>query len=167
MTKAEATSRLVALCGAKQGPQGFVAEPQKPVTTGCIVAGATSAKDCPAVNLSRAQRKKKAGRFRVLTYLPEATDRVLKSMTITVYICCSRLGKLISHATLGLLSSSPSFGVCGLEVHLPFLLPEVCFGPLRSLSSPLPEKSCVTWAVGRGGTTFPRGFLQGPLMTAL
>ena len=32
MTKAEATSRFVALCGAKQGPQGFVAEPQKPVT---------------------------------------------------------------------------------------------------------------------------------------
>ena len=27
MTKAEATSRFVALCGAKQGPQGFVAEP--------------------------------------------------------------------------------------------------------------------------------------------
>ena len=31
--KAEATSRFVALCGAKQKPQGFVAEPQKPVTT--------------------------------------------------------------------------------------------------------------------------------------
>ena len=30
--KAEATSRFVVLCDAKQGPQGFVAEPQKPVT---------------------------------------------------------------------------------------------------------------------------------------
>ena len=31
--KAEATSRLVALCGAKQEPQGFVAEPESPATT--------------------------------------------------------------------------------------------------------------------------------------
>ena len=31
--EAKATSRAVALCGAKQGPQGFVADPQKPVTT--------------------------------------------------------------------------------------------------------------------------------------
>ena len=30
--KAEATSRFVVLCDAKQGPQGFVAEPEKPVT---------------------------------------------------------------------------------------------------------------------------------------
>jgi len=29
MTKAEATSRFVALCGAKQEPQGFVAQPKK------------------------------------------------------------------------------------------------------------------------------------------
>ena len=57
-------------------------------------------------------------------------------MVITVYICCSRLSKLISHATLCLLSSSPYFGVCGPEVHLPFRLPEVYFGPLRSLQSP-------------------------------
>ena len=54
-------------------------------------------------------------------------------MAITVYICCSRLSKLISHATLCLLSSSPYFGVCGPEVLLPFRLPEVYFGPLRSL----------------------------------
>ena len=47
------------------------------------------------------------------------------------------LGKVISHATLCLLSSSPYFGVCGPEVHLPFRLPEVYFGPLRSLGSGL------------------------------
>ena len=57
----------------------------------------------------------------------------LKSIAITVYICCSRPSKLISHATLCLLSSSPYFGVCGPEVLLPFRLPEVYFGPLRSL----------------------------------
>ena len=40
---------------------------------------------------------------------------------------------MISHATLRLLPSSPYFGVCGPEIHLPFYLPEVCVGPLRSL----------------------------------
>ena len=61
--KAEATSRVVALCGAKQGPQGFVAEPQKPAAQllGRIVAGIKFSPYSVQMNLSRAPRKKKRG----------------------------------------------------------------------------------------------------------
>ena len=67
--EAEATSQAVALCGAKQGPQGFMAEPQNPATTRAHRCGFTSAKICPDVDLSRVPAKK-SGAVPVLTYLP-------------------------------------------------------------------------------------------------
>ena len=68
--EAEATSRFVALCGAKQGPQGFVADPKKPATfpeQRCRVHVRQDLSSCESEPCSA---KKKAGRFRVLTYLP-------------------------------------------------------------------------------------------------
>ena len=62
--EAETTSRVVALCGAKQGPQGFVAEQKPRQGFRSNVAGSTSASIYPAVDLSRVPTKKKAGRFR-------------------------------------------------------------------------------------------------------
>ena len=70
--EAEATSRVVALCGAKQGPQGFVADPKKPATfpeQRCRVHVRQDLSSCESEPWSA---KKKAGRFRVLTYLAES-----------------------------------------------------------------------------------------------
>ena len=47
--EAEATSHFVALCGAKQGPQGFVADPQNLSLLRRIFTGAPSAYINPAV----------------------------------------------------------------------------------------------------------------------
>ena len=67
--KAEATSRLVVLCDAKQGPQGFVADPKKPATIREHSCRVHVRQGLPSCESEPCSAKKKAGRFRVLTYL--------------------------------------------------------------------------------------------------
>ena len=69
--ESEATSRVVALCGAKQGPPSFMADQTKkktPQLLGRMVVVCTSSKICPTVDLSRAPTERKRGGSG--TYLP-------------------------------------------------------------------------------------------------
>ena len=82
--KAEATSRAVALCtlcGAKQGPQGPVAEPQKAGTTPVHSVWCHVRQGLSSCESEPCSSEKKAGRFRVLTYLPE----VMRELTLHVF----------------------------------------------------------------------------------
>ena len=97
--KAEATSRFVVLCDVKQGPQGFVADPKKPATIrahSCRVHVRQGLCSCESEPCSS---EKKAGRFRVLTYLASLLpcDSHLASW------CCGALVSLLQGALASLL----------------------------------------------------------------
>ena len=80
--EAEARSRFVALCGAKQEPQGFVAEPKNQYRFRSNISDSTSTKICPAADLSRVSTENNVrGAVPVLTYLAMGRLRDLRDST--------------------------------------------------------------------------------------